>query len=115
MQKNNKYHAQSSSLENLKLISYCPLCNAHYNPSQANVLEEQDSAHLIHVSCSRCSSSIVAVIITSGIGISSVGLITDLTGQDVIRFKSSSKVNEDDVIEAYKTIAKGDLINLLSK
>jgi hypothetical protein len=89
-------------LENLRLISYCPLCNTHYNPSEAAVLEEKDGAHLIHVSCNRCKSSIVAVIITGGIGVSSVGLITDLTSKDVMKFKISSPISEDDVIEAYE-------------
>jgi len=91
------------------------LCNTHYNPSQASILEEADGAHLIHVSCKKCSSSILAVIIAGGIGISSVGLITDLTSDDAMRFKLGSNVNEDDVIEAVKSISKGDLIRLLNE
>ncbi|MBI2050843.1 MAG: hypothetical protein HYT31_03475 [Parcubacteria group bacterium] len=96
------YQHSSSSLENLRLISYCPLCSTHYNPSEAKVLEEKSGAHLIHVSCQKCSSSIVAVILTGGIGVSSVGLITDLTGEDVLRFKNAKPVSSDDVLEAYE-------------
>ena|SRR3990167_5500774 len=96
------YQHSSSSLENLRLISYCPLCSTHYNPSEAKVLEEKGGAHLIHVSCRKCSSSIVAVIMTGGIGVSSVGLITDLTGEDVLHFKDAKPVSSDDVIEAYE-------------
>ncbi|MEK7189179.1 MAG: hypothetical protein AAB671_01620 [Patescibacteria group bacterium] len=96
------YQQSSSSLENLRLISYCPLCSTHYNPSEATVLEEKGGTHLIHVSCRKCGSSIVAVIMTGGIGVSSVGLITDLTGEDVLRFKSASPISSDDVIEAYE-------------
>jgi hypothetical protein len=110
---NANYHNSSSSLENLRLISYCPLCNTHYNPSEAKVLEEKDGAHLIHVECRTCKSSIVAVIITGGIGVSSVGLITDLTGPDVMRYKLADPVTEDDVIEAYEMLAKGDVTKLL--
>ena len=106
MQNRGKYHNSQSSLENLHLISYCPLCNTHYNPSEADILEQEDGAHLIHVSCSKCSSSIVAVIISSGIGISSVGLITDLSADDVLYFKSGSRVNEDDVIDSVKSVSK---------
>jgi len=115
MQNRSEYHNSSSSLENLHLISYCPLCNTHYNPSKASILEEADGAHLIHISCKKCSSSILAVIITGGIGISSIGLITDLTDNDVMKFKLGSRVDEDDVIDAVKSISKGDLIKLLNE
>lgn len=66
------------------------------------MLEEKSGAHLIHVTCQKCESSIVAVIMTGGIGVSSVGLITDLTGDDVLRFKNAKPISSDDVIEAYE-------------
>ncbi len=109
------YQQSSSSLDHLRLISYCPLCNAHYNPSEARILEQKDGAHLIHVECGTCHSSIVAVVITGGLGVSSVGLITDLTSLDVMRFKNEEAVSEDDVIAAYEKLsARPDLAALLS-
>ena len=109
------FHNSSSSLDNLRVISYCPLCNTHYNPSEAKVLEEKDGAHLIHVECNKCHSSIVAVIITGGIGVSSVGLITDLTSNDVIRFKNEDSVTDDHVIEADEIVKNDKLIKLLNE
>jgi hypothetical protein len=109
----SQYHNSSSSLEHLRLISYCPLCNTHYNPGEANILEEKDGTHLIHIECRRCKSSIVAVVITGGIGVSSVGLITDLTAEDVRKFKNKGSVSEDDVIEAYQRIQEDSLTALL--
>ncbi len=103
----------SSSLDNLKVISYCPLCNTHYNPNEAKILEEKEGAHLIHIACGKCKSSIVAVIITGGIGVSSVGLITDLTARDVQRFKQSNPISEDDVLTAYELIQGNKLQDFL--
>lgn len=77
------------------------------------MLEEKDGAHLIHVECNNCHSSIVAVIITGGIGVSSVGLITDLTSSDVMRFKESPPINEDEVLEAYELATTSDITGLL--
>ena len=105
----NQHNNPASPLDNLRLISYCPLCNAHYNPGEAKVLDEKNGAHLIHVECKSCRSSIVAVIITGGIGISSVGLITDLTSHDVLRFKDSASITDDDVIQAYTLLQANDL------
>ncbi len=101
--------------EGLSLVSYCPLCGTNYNPKDARLLEEKDGAHLIHLQCRNCSSSIVAVIVAGGLGVSSVGLITDLTGDDVIKFKSAPRIDEDDVIEVYKAVSKGDFVKLLSE
>jgi hypothetical protein len=108
------YQNSPSPLDGLRLISYCPLCNAHYNPREAKILEQKEGAHLIHVECRSCRSSIVAVVITGGIGVSSVGLITDLTSQDVIRFKNEESVAENDVIAAYEVLSRPhDLRSLL--
>jgi len=102
-------------LEGLSLVSYCPLCSTHYNPKDASLLEEKDGAHLIHLECEKCKSSIVAVIIAGGIGVSSVGLITDLTGADVVKFKNAGYVNEDDVIEAYSIAKNDNFVKLLNE
>ena len=111
----SNFQHSSSSLDNLRLISYCPLCNAHYSPTEAKILEQKDGAHLIHVECGNCRSSIVAGGITGSIGISSVGLITDLTSQDVMRFKNSESLSEDDVIEAYQTLTVDSDLSALLK
>lgn len=98
--------------ESLRLISYCPICNTHYNPLAAQVLEERDDAHLIHVECRKCGSSIVALVLTGGIGISSVGLVTDLTGEEVLKFRKRESVRCDDVLDAHTELfgAGNDLL-----
>lgn len=101
--------------EGLKLISYCPLCNMQYNPLSAKILDERDDAHLVHVECRRCGSLIVALVLTGGIGISSVGLVTDLTSEDVLKFKDQDKIQTDDVIELHSALEQDELLpNLIS-
>lgn len=104
--------------ESLRLISYCPLCNTHYNPLAAQILEEREDAHLIHVECRKCGSSIVALVLNAGIGISSVGLVTDLTGDEVLKFRRHENVRADDVIDAHTALfsaEKNFLSELLQK
>lgn len=101
--------------EGLKLISYCPLCNMQYNPLSAKILDERDDAHLVHVECRRCGSLIVALVLTGGIGISSVGLVTDLTSEDVLKFKEVGSMQIDDVIELHSAMEDDELLpNLIS-
>lgn len=102
MQPKRKSHHLSG--DGLRLISYCPLCEASYNPLRARVLDERDEAHLVHIQCSQCGSSIVALIMSSALGITSVGLVTDLTGDDVLRFKDESPLDADEVLQVYELL-----------
>src|SRR3990170_1688035 len=109
-------HKRSSFFEeSLKLLSSCPICRAQYNPIKANVLEEHDEAHLIHIQCERCSSSVVAKVTTSNGGATSVGLVTDLTPDDVLRFKTAKPVSADDVLEVHELLTEGTFMNAIQE
>jgi hypothetical protein len=87
--------------EGVKLISYCPLCESSYNPQAARVLGEKDDSHLLHIECGNCANAIIALVLISSVGVSSVGLVTDLRFDEVHRFKQEKAVTTDDVIEAH--------------
>lgn len=98
-------HNPNTPHESLRLISTCPLCNTQYNPLSAKVLEQRDDAHLVHIQCRRCESSIVAVVVMGGVGVSSVGLITDLTSDDVLRYKDKDSMTDDDLLSLYQEVS----------
>lgn len=93
----------------LRLISYCPLCESSYNPLRARVLEERGDAHLLHIQCANCGSSVVALLFTSGAGLTSIGLVTDLTSDDVLRFKDQTTVNTDEVMSLHEFLFPSDV------
>ena len=92
--------------DNPTLITHCPVCNLRYDPLEARILEEGDSAHLVYISCRDCRSAILAVIVANNLGISSLGLITDMSLDDVLNFKSKKPINVDDVIEVHQFLSK---------
>ncbi len=87
--------------EGVKLISYCPLCESSYNPREARVLGEKEDSHLLHIQCGNCANAIIALVLISSVGVSSVGLVTDLGYDEVNRFKEAPAVSTDDVIETH--------------
>ncbi|MFH0951869.1 MAG: hypothetical protein V1838_01635 [Patescibacteria group bacterium] len=87
-----------------RVIKACPLCQTQYNPWQAQVLEERRDAHLVHVKCQKCGSAQVALILAGAVGVSTIGLITDLTPTDVIKFKDSDFVEVDDIMEIHQML-----------
>lgn len=92
------------SPEGLRLISKCPLCSEQYQPFQASIVEEKADAQLVHIECQRCQSAIVALIVNGQLGLSSIGLITDLTSADVESFKDARPIDEADVISAFEEL-----------
>ncbi len=94
----------------LKLISSCPACGNRYSQNQAKVIEEKGDAHLVHIKCQKCQGGVVALIVHGGIGISSVGLMTDLTAEDVFKFKDARPLAEDDCIAIHETLEKNSII-----
>ena len=70
----------------------------------AQIVEERDDAHLIHIECRKCGSSIVALIMSAGIGMSSVGLVTDLTGDEVGEVRLRESVHADDVLDVHQSL-----------
>jgi hypothetical protein len=87
--------------EGLKLVSFCPVCETRYNPMEAKILAAQEQTHLLHVQCRKCEHSILALVLVNQAGASSVGLLTDLSYEDVVRLKSSRSITVDDVIDAH--------------
>jgi len=92
----------------LKTILYCPVCSTHYNSLCTRILEEKENTHLIHMECLKCGTSVVALVMLEGVGLNSVGLITDLTSQDVLKFKNSEFITLDDVIDLH-LLLKNDI------
>ena len=88
--------------DNTSLMTHCPVCNLRYDPLEARVVRENGAHHLVHVSCRFCRSAILAIIVASTTGINSIGLVTDMTVDDVSKFGESQPLTSDDVLEAYQ-------------
>lgn len=89
----------------IKVVSKCPICNSRYKDDQARVIEEKGDAHLIHIECQKCLSNVVALVVKAGVGVSSMGMVTDLTAPDVEKFKNNGSVTANDCIEAHNLLA----------
>jgi len=108
---NNPYHRRQSPFdETLKMVSYCPLCENKYNLMEALILEEKDSASLLYIRCRFCRSAILALIMHNQMGVSSVGLVTDLSADEVLQFRHGPAVTDDDVLSLYQTLQKTNTV-----
>lgn len=95
--------------EGLKMMAECPLCKQAYSEKEARVIEEKNSAHLVHITCPHCHHSILALIIVSQVGMSSVGMITDLGMDDARRLKNLGPITEDELLNFHSLLQKEKL------
>lgn len=94
--------------QNTQFISRCPLCNAGYRMEDAFTLESSEDASMIYIECARCRSSIVAVVAMSGVGIISFGMVTDMTRDDVDRFRTSASLSSNELLEMIQLLQRRD-------
>ena len=84
---------------------------------EARILDEKEDGHLLHIRCKKCWNSILALVMVSNVGVSSVGLVTDLIFEDVQKFRmATSEVSLDDVLEIHEVLendTQGEFIDAI--
>lgn len=95
--------------EGLKMMAQCPLCKKSYSEKEAKVVEEKNSAHLVHITCPHCYHSVLALVVVNQLGMSSVGMITDLNIEDVSRLKKFDPISEDELLNFHSLLKNKQL------
>ena len=107
-------HSNNLPEEGIKIVSHCPVCHLQYNPVEAKILGEIDNAHLIYIKCQNCSAAVLALISTNHFGISSIGLLTDLDGSEVLNIKNREAVDASDVLDVWQSNYLGKIRELIN-
>ena len=93
--------------QGLRLVSYCPVCDMRSKSMNARTLAAQGETKLMHIQCHKCANAFLAFVLVNQVGASSVGILTDLGYEDVVRFRSTKDVSVNDVIAAHEYFEKG--------
>lgn len=91
-----------SSLENLKPLIRCPVCQKKYEPGKVILLSEDDRKTALHLTCESCGISSLVFISLGKMGAVSFGMLTDLEREEVKRFYGSEAVTADDALEVHR-------------
>lgn len=80
----------------------------------SKLLGQRGERHLVHVCCQKCGNSMLALVLMGKAGVSSVGLVTDLTYDDVLKFRRARRLGVDDVIAVHQALKTGQLLTALA-
>jgi len=61
-------------------------------------------SQLVHITCVKCKGNFVANIMIFNKGVSTIGMITDLSFEDVKKLHNSAPIEVDEAIEGYKRL-----------
>lgn len=102
--------------EGVKIISYCPRCEASFDAKRALVVAEKeapDPAHLLWIECGNCQLAVYAVVLINSIGMQSAGVVTDLSRDEIVRFWKAEPISADDVLDTVGMLAQDTFMDLI--
>ena len=85
-------------------VIFCPLCDKEYAPANLKVVEQAGETILAHSNCTLCQGAVLSLLHKDFIGITLIGLVTDLDYEDAIKLKDQEVVREDDVLKLYELL-----------
>lgn len=115
MEKKPYNDKQNSLFDQIKLMKNCPQCKAEYTKEAFEIVEEGTGTHLIHLTCSHCANAMLALVVISKLGMSSVGMLTDLTALDARRLYRKEAIAQEEILDFHDYLSKNskEFIHLL--
>lgn len=96
----NVYHS------NLHLNGRCPVCNTMYDLQKFQIIAERDQNVLTYIQCANCGSALLSMMTANPQGLRAVGLVTDQTVDEVVRFERGGPITADNAIEMHDLLEK---------
>jgi hypothetical protein len=106
----------------LEAMLKCPICSAKYLVEQTKVIASEqhmpfnEARILIHSDCGKCKSSVIFSVEIHGPQIYSIGMVTDLTSADSMKFKDCGRITTDELINLHLSLKEfqGDFVGTLT-
>lgn len=97
--------------DSIKFIQTCPLCKTAYDKQGIRLVMGEESTHWLHITCPQCLSALMAVVVTSQHGMSSVGMLTDFNYDDAIRFRDERAISADDCLTLHQFLEDARIVS----
>lgn len=109
-----EFHGKYSLPQGMKILNHCPFCGASAEEMDIKLLKKMMDREIIHVHCAACRGSIIALLMTSGPGVASIGLVTDLSFDDMVKFINNREISLDDVLGMHELLKSPHCLRKMS-
>ncbi len=91
-------------------LQHCPVCHGAYPKESGEVLDKKAGANLLHLTCGKCRQTVLVLVVKTSFGLSSVGMLTDLSFADGLRLQHRGEVSEEELL-AFHQLLKTNQFN----
>ncbi|MEX0870001.1 MAG: hypothetical protein WDZ39_01055 [Candidatus Spechtbacterales bacterium] len=88
-----------------KYLGNCSVCGTSFETRKTTLISRKEGISHVYAQCVECKSSVIIFVIKSTAGfVTTVGMLTDMTKQDLDKFKKRKPITADDVLELHKAL-----------
>jgi len=88
-----------------RFLGRCPICDRKFSSRRALLLDKYEGMQTVYIECRKCGSSVVLGVARNIPGIvTTIGMLTDMTREDIERISNMKPITADDVLEMHKCL-----------
>ncbi|HBB37971.1 MAG: hypothetical protein UV82_C0006G0020 [Candidatus Magasanikbacteria bacterium GW2011_GWD2_43_18] len=107
--KSQAHDERDTQFQGLKLLKDCPLCQTTFQTTDIRIVDTYDNVHLLHLTCGECAHAILSLFAVSQMGMTSVGMATDLSALDAERVLDTEPIHEDEILSFHTLLSRESL------
>ena len=88
-----------------RFLGNCPVCDKKFNSSGVLLLDKFEGMQTVYIECRKCYSSVVLGVARNIPGVvTTIGMLTDMTREDITRLGGMKPISADDVLAIHKCL-----------
>ena len=92
--------------DHLRLITHCPMCRASYQDAEVRFCNDLGTAKVYHCTCLTCAHALLVVVMENPSFSSSIGMVTDLSADDVRRLDRQTALTTDECVRFHDLLER---------
>ncbi len=82
-------------------LNKCPLCGKRVDVEVAKVIKKRENSSILYLSCPHCNGAVFLAIVDDVFSTVSLGVATDFTVEDLVRFKNKKPISSDELLDLH--------------
>ena len=87
-------------------LACCPFCATAYTEQAVKPVGKRREGEITHASCTQCLRAMLFAVDRKGGHVACVGVLTDCSADEAIRFEKAQKISLDEVLKAHVELRK---------